>query len=1073
MELEIENILSEITKIPHKLGPENTVFKVLEEKFENDYEKLVENLPKKTLIESIGVLATIKLFQSVKEKNEQKTLALKEFRNYLNKSDKLEINQKRSFALKGFYYFYQGDFRQSIKYFDNAKDIDNYYLPQILGRGLVEYNRKDYKAALNNFKQVFQYYRHIVPQAAYIIGLCYFNLNRFELAEKCFLYMIKYNLGCFCANHVALALVKYKFNDTDGYFQHLVKAFENNTNVNELNVCLNLSEHYFFKRDFDKVIKLAKRGLKETEALLGDYKNFDRSGRNDYHELKSRFSYILGFIEHSYKTNEGIAEAYKYYQAALQSNPFNYAAQFGLAQIYYSQRNYVNANECLETIISKLPEHLCKDCYILIPHVYIRLNKEQKAYEAFEKVMKYFPNDLGVLIDYVSYLELSHTKTALEIYEKILKCCDKEKVQPEILNNMAVNFMQNEQFDKALSIFDKAKTEIMDYDTDQSKSRALKLLIDYNTARLFQKQNFNTKALNLYKDIIDRNPLFYECYLHLAKIYLTKDDIASFNENLNTAMYICYKTLSVSRIEFPFYIQVANMIKSQKYEEALEYISKIKRQDTFLLLYRASVFYNLVVYNRSNITEAKRYIKHSAELCSLILRNKEETNNIYAANMVASLLSERGRTNDSLAIFRSFQDIIETNSPLLYNMAIAEYLAGNFEKAMIILESPKSHYKLKYDILYGILNILLEKYGQAEKTLKYRYIRNPGLMNLYNYVACLHKRVKDLFVKKEVRIDDVELLKASLKYCENVFSFIDNAISHKVANILDSTIDKAEIERRKLFDIKKNCEKQLFYLRQNKESYQKMIDRELEKRKQVKISQEQRKKLMEMEKSKLNQKEEETKKAELSKEELMELKAKEAMKMAESLLNDLKVQKNEVKQPSKKTKKEKIINEDENEEMPIAKEKKIKKTSKKESKKGQKAKDKESDMDSFIDANIDESEKSVKEKEYKKYNFSEESENEAIYDPLQNYNDEENINLETQKEPRKLRRKTQPIAKKDNNENNVKPKGPNSINESAEISGSSMKEEVNEEEKINDVNEDIYIVKHRPNKKLLMDEDDE
>lgn len=1075
MDQNIDSIIVDLKQLPNNLNSDLPFFRLLEQNFEANYDKLTTALPNPEILNSLGLFATIKLFQGLRAKDDQKVSFLKEFRTYLNKSDKIEINQKRSFALKGLYYFYQGDFKQSLKYFDNARDIDSGYLLHMLGRGLVEYQRKEYKAALQNFKQVFQLYRHIVPKAAYAMGLCYFNLNRLDMAEKCFSYMIKNNLGSHSENHIAVAIVKYKLGNPDGYYAHIMEAFDGGEGLKDLNTCLNLAEHYFFKKDFEKASKLAKIGVKLTDDILGEYKGFDKSGRNDYHELKSIFSYILGFVEHSAKHNDGLTEAYKYYKSALQSNPLNYAAQFGLAQILYYQRNYVEANDCLETILSKLPEHMCRDCYTLIPHVYMRLNKEQQAFEAFEKVMKYFPNNPGVFIDYVSYLEVSNPKKALEIYEKILSCSDKEKIEPEILNNMAVAFIQNKNYSKALIIIEKAKKDLVENNYDQSKTKALSLIIDYNTARIYQKQNLDFQALHLYQDLTARNPLFYECYLHMASIYAKRSEQTMFNETLNTALYICYKTLSSSKIEYPFYLQIVELIKLQSFNEALDHMSKIKRQDTFLLLYRSSILYNLVAYNRGNLNEAKKHIKHTAELCSMILRNKEETNNIYAANIVASLLAERGRANDALKIFRSFQDILDNNSPLWYNLAVAEYVAGNFEKAIIILESPKSYYKLRYDVLYCLLNVLIEKYAHAEKVLKYRYLKEPGLFSLYNFVSCLHKKVKDLFIKKEAKIDNVDLLRDSLKLCERVFEFVNASISPKVTAVLNAAIDKTEIERRRFFDLKKNCEKQMFYLQQNQESYLKMMEKELEKRNQLKVSQEHRKQVLEMEKNQLTKKIEETEKIQMTKEEMMELRAKEAMKMANSLLEEIKVQQMEIKQPAKKFKKEKVKSEQDEDEIPRSKDNAVKKVGKKIKKQKTKIQHEESEEDSFIAADLMESEESLNDKVYGESENEEESADEALYDPLNGYRDQ-NKQIKVQKtepEPRRLTRKIRPVVKHDKSESDAVSEGSDNQMESPSVSESLEKPSKGNQKNIKDVNEDIYIAKHRPNKKLLMDEEEE
>ena len=232
---------------------------------------------------------------------------------------------------------------------------------------------------------------------------------------------------------------------------------------------------------------------------------------------------------------------------------------------------------------------------------------------------------------------------------------------------------------------------------------------------------------------------------------------------------------------------------------------------------------------------------------------------------------------------------------------------------------------------------------------------------------------------------------------------------------------------------------------------------------------------MEIEKSKINQKVEETQKIQLTKEELLELKAKEAMRMAESLLADLKVQQTEIKQPARKVKREKIPSEssDGEVEIPIEKDK-TKRVSKKISKKQKKVdKKEETEEDSFIAGDITETEKSEDEKEYRDSDFDEKSEDEPIYDPLQNSH--KNGDFERPKlkqETRKLRKKHEFVRKEvAKAKSDIEDEVDKNL-ESPSVSEDSEHENKNKPN-IKDVNEDIYITKHRTNKKFLMDEEDE
>jgi hypothetical protein len=86
----------------------------------------------------IKILTTISSFylaKAIRETDEKiREEVFREVRSYFNKSDKIEINEKTSFVLKGFYFFYQNEIKQSSDYFNIAKDSDPAYVPCILGR---------------------------------------------------------------------------------------------------------------------------------------------------------------------------------------------------------------------------------------------------------------------------------------------------------------------------------------------------------------------------------------------------------------------------------------------------------------------------------------------------------------------------------------------------------------------------------------------------------------------------------------------------------------------------------------------------------------------------------------------------------------------------------------------------------------------------------------------------------------------------------------------------------------------------------------------------------------------------
>lgn len=86
-------------------------------------------------IKMMTLMASHYLAKAVRETDEKlREEVFREVRTFFNKSDKIEISEKSTFALKGYYYFYQNEIRQSSDYFENAKETDMSFVPSIVGR---------------------------------------------------------------------------------------------------------------------------------------------------------------------------------------------------------------------------------------------------------------------------------------------------------------------------------------------------------------------------------------------------------------------------------------------------------------------------------------------------------------------------------------------------------------------------------------------------------------------------------------------------------------------------------------------------------------------------------------------------------------------------------------------------------------------------------------------------------------------------------------------------------------------------------------------------------------------------
>lgn len=103
---------------------------------------------------------------------------------------------------------------------------------------------------------------------------------------------------------VALAVLKIKYLSAHSESIHeglelLSKAFK--LNPNNTLCLLQLADHYFFKKDYEKAEKLAKKGMDILEQHTRKSQDTENE-KNEFVEelclLKSNFNFVLGKINH-------------------------------------------------------------------------------------------------------------------------------------------------------------------------------------------------------------------------------------------------------------------------------------------------------------------------------------------------------------------------------------------------------------------------------------------------------------------------------------------------------------------------------------------------------------------------------------------------------------------------------------------------------------------------------------------------------------------------------------------------------------------------------------------------------
>ena len=212
-------------------------------------------------------------------------------------------------------------------------------------------------------------------------------------------------------------------------------------------------------------------------------------------------------------------------------------------------KSYSKAIDCFHFLLENLPEQDCKEVFLILPNLYTRCNKRQEATDSFKKACQYFPENLQLLTDFASHLDLFDPQLSSKIYLQLLTLLKSGKqfdCSPsiQVYNNMGVTFMKSGFFQNAFEAFEiglkqveeclasgelKAKFEYF-FMSDDGKMTAkhlvllksLKLAILYNKAMLEESRGRFREAVQQYRLILQMNPLMLEARLRLVRIFHLK-----------------------------------------------------------------------------------------------------------------------------------------------------------------------------------------------------------------------------------------------------------------------------------------------------------------------------------------------------------------------------------------------------------------------------------------------------------------------------------------------------------------------------------------------------------------------
>ncbi|XP_050409526.1 RNA polymerase-associated protein CTR9 homolog [Patella vulgata] len=478
-------------------------------------------------MQSLDTLAAYYVQMAHKEKNKdtKRELFTKATLLYTT-ADKIIMYDQNHLLGRAYFCLLEGDkMDQADAQFNFVLNQSTSNIPSLLGKACIAFNKKEFRSALAYYKKALKNNPNCPGSVRLGMGHCFVKLNRLEKARMAFERALQLDPQCVGAL-VGLAILELNSKKQDAIkngVQLLSKAYTiDSTNPMVLN---HLANHFFYKKDYQKVQHLALHAFHNTE--------------NEAMRAESCYQLARAFhVQCDYD------QAFQYYYQSTQFAPQNFVLPyFGLGQMYIYRGDNENASQCFERVLKAQPGNY--ETMKILGSLYsnsLEADKRDTAKQHLKKVTEQFPDDVEAWIELAQILEQTDVQGALSAYGTATRIL-KEKVQadvpPEILNNVAALHFRLGNYQEAKKYYEasleRSKNEAQH---DETYYSAISVTTTYNLARLYESLNEFDKADKLYRTILRDHPNYVDCYLRLGCMARDRGQIYEASDWFKEALQI-------------------------------------------------------------------------------------------------------------------------------------------------------------------------------------------------------------------------------------------------------------------------------------------------------------------------------------------------------------------------------------------------------------------------------------------------------------------------------------------------------------------------------------------------------
>jgi RNA polymerase-associated protein CTR9 len=261
-------------------------------------------------------------------------------------------------------------------------------IPALIGKACIAFNKKDYKGALVFYKKALRTNPNCPGAVRLGIGLCFVKLGNIQKARMAFQRCLELEPRCVGAL-VGMSILELNSKHHDSIKKGVELLSKAYTIDSSSPMVLNhLADHFFFKKDYNKVQHLALHAFHGT----------------DVEAMQAESCYQLARAFH---VQEDYDQAFQYYYQATQfAAPGYVLPHFGLGQMYIARRDLDNASQCFEKVLAVQPGNY--ETMKILGSIYATSPEPQKRESAkgyLKKVTEQFPDDVEAWIELAGILE--------------------------------------------------------------------------------------------------------------------------------------------------------------------------------------------------------------------------------------------------------------------------------------------------------------------------------------------------------------------------------------------------------------------------------------------------------------------------------------------------------------------------------------------------------------------------------------------------------------------------------------------------------------------------------------------